>query len=61
MSLLKKLSQLEKKKKIIPSLLKQKSCPIKKKKKKSKDPINLIQSCQIKKQKIKVNEQKIYN
>ena len=32
MSLLKKLSQLEKKKKIIPSLLKQKSCPIKKKK-----------------------------
>ena len=36
MSLLKKLSQLEKKKKIIPSLLKQKSCPIKKKIKKKR-------------------------
>ena len=39
MSLLKKLSQLEKKK-IIPSLLKQKSCPIKKKKKKKKQRPN---------------------
>ena len=46
MSLLKK-SQLKKKKKAItPSLLKQKSCPIKKKNK-SKDPINLIQSCPV--------------
>ena len=40
MSLLKKLSQLEKKKKIIPSLLKQKSCQLKKKKEKEKQRPN---------------------